>query len=155
MATCPRRSGDDHCAFSRCWRADGNHPLRKIASQVVRRVVYQSWFSPLPRRRRQSRSWRINLPATSDFLDQESDNHKECVENPNARDGLPGRQWIARHICITYLDDNERGSESNHGSSTNSRHHISRQVKQNPYAKQPDFQCKKTATPIIKAADFV
>src|SRR5258705_5741318 len=63
------------------------------------------------------------------FLYQKSDNHEECVENPNAYDGLPGRQWIARHICITYLDDNKGGSESNHGSFTNSRHHISRQVK--------------------------
>jgi len=52
------------------------------------------------------------LPSISDFLYQKSDNHKECVENPNAYDGLPGRQWIARHICITYLDDNKGGSEA-------------------------------------------
>src|SRR5206468_12290962 len=73
---------------------------------------------------------------------QESDNHKECVENPNAHDGLLVRQWIARHICITYLDDNEGGPESNHSCFADRRHHISRQVKQDPCAKQPDLQCK-------------
>jgi len=69
------------------------------------------------------------LPPTSDFLYQESDNHKECVENPNAYDGLPG-EWIPRHTCMIYLDDNKGGSESNYSAFPNNRHHISRQAKQ-------------------------
>src|SRR5262249_42192022 len=101
----------------------------KTASRVAQQAVCQSWFSLLPIRRKQSLSRRINLPPTSDFLYQESDNHKQRVENPNANGSLLGRQWIARHVRITYLDDNESDSENDHSSFTNRWHHISRQVK--------------------------
>jgi len=88
---------------------------------------------------------------TSDFLYQERDNHKKGIENPNAHDGFLVRQWIARHVRITYLDDNEGDSEIDHRSFTNCRHRISGQVKQDPCTKQPDFQTK-LLIPIIPQA---
>jgi hypothetical protein len=92
------------------------------------------------------------LPPTPDFLYQESDNDKERIEKPNAHGSGLIRQWIARHVRITYLDDNEDDSESDHGSFTNCRHRISRQVKHDPDAKQPDFQ-RKLGIPIIPQAE--
>src|SRR6266511_672198 len=121
---------------------DENRPLHKIATQVVRQAVYQSWFFLLPRRRKRSRSRCISLPPTPNFLYEERNNHKERVENPNAHDGFLVRQWIARHVRVTYLDHNERDSESDHSCFANRRHRISRQVKHDPDAKQPDFQCE-------------
>src|SRR5437773_6233090 len=95
-----------------------------------------------------SRSRRISLPPAHDFLYQESDNHKKRVENPNAHGSSLIRQWITRYIRITHLDDNEGDPESDHGSFPNRQHRISRQVKHDPDAKQPDFQ-RKLGIPII------
>ena len=49
---------------------------------------------------------------------------------------------------LTYLDDNEGYSESDHRSFTNCRRRISRNVKRDPDAEQPDFQ-RKLGIPII------
>src|SRR5437899_1809181 len=143
-----RPSADDRYASSRYWRVDENHPLHKIASQALGRAIFQWWFSPFPRRRKQSRSQCISLPPTPDFLYQESDNDKERIEKPNAHGSGLICQRIARRVRITYLDDNEGDSESDYGSFTNCRHRISREVKHDPGPKQPDFQCKFGA-PII------
>src|SRR5437773_6778763 len=99
-----------------------------------------------------SRSRRISLPPAHDFLYQESDNHKKRVENPNAHGSSLIRQWITRYIRITHLDDNEGDPESDHGSFPNRQHRISRQVKHDPDAKQPDFQ-RKLGIPIIPQAE--
>ena len=43
---------------------------------------------------------------------------------------------------MTYLDDNEGDSERDHGCFANCRHRISRQVKHDSGAKEPNFQRK-------------
>src|SRR4029453_10204840 len=103
----------------------------------------------------QSRSQRISLPLTPNFLYQESDHDKERVENPNAHGSGLICQWVTRHVCITYLDDNEGDSKSDHYSFTNCGHRISRQVKHDSDAQQPDFQ-RKFGIPIMPQpkADF-
>src|SRR5215475_12304952 len=137
-----RRSEGDRYASSRCLRVDENHLPRKIASRVVRPAIVQSWFSPLLKRQKQSRSSRISLPPTPDSLYEESDKHKKRVEDPNAHDSLLVRQWIARHVRITYLDNNQGESEGDHRSFANYRHRISRQVKHDPHSEQRYFQCE-------------
>jgi hypothetical protein len=79
------------------------------------------------------------LPPAPDLLQKERHNHKERVENPNAnRSG----QWRARHVRVTDLDDNQENSKKDNGLSSNYGHHISRQVNDDPNAKQRDLQCE-------------
>ena len=90
--------------------------------------------------RRQSRSWRINLPPASDLLQKERDNDEERVENPNAHGSGSVRQRSAGHERVAYLHDNQSNPKTDDGSFASCRHGIACQIKDNSSGEQSDFQ---------------